>query len=507
MLRTSRRRRGVAGRVDRHGLGAGRRRPAQRAGHLRRQRADARRARAERPPTPADAAPPSAGPARRGAADQPPSSAAARGGAAGGAGGTARDQAVLGDGGGRPAPLRLPGARRTRCRSAASSTCARRARRSRAGTPVRLAAVGAVRAVAARRLPRRAAEPARARLRPRPHELRSDPPPLERQHHDRSAPAAGRARSSARPRTGFTTFSAGRGPNSLLDQMWIRFDVLADACSSPPASSTCAGGRGASGSRPTTCTRSSATRWTCSTRAAGRRCSSCTSPGRRRAGTSTASRVTEDPTDATASLTAGGRRRRARRSSSSARRSASTRSSSATSGRASGIDFSTGIWRLRRLRRRRHPRRRGLQHVVQAPADPVPTAEPPDTTRLIADADSADHRRRHLRRHQPLGRQDAGGGRRELLAQVQRQRPVDRRRRVLLQPAGLRRRLALPGPAVEQHRRAAAELLLHRAALRGAVRVVPGAVLLELHDLHACRRSGTCPIGRSCPASTTRSRC
>jgi len=26
--------------------------------------------------------------------------------------------------------------------------------------------------------------------------------------------------------TGFTTFSAGRGPNSILDQMWIRFDVL-----------------------------------------------------------------------------------------------------------------------------------------------------------------------------------------------------------------------------------------------------------------------------------------
>jgi len=26
--------------------------------------------------------------------------------------------------------------------------------------------------------------------------------------------------------TGFTTFSAGRGPNSLLDQMWIRFDLL-----------------------------------------------------------------------------------------------------------------------------------------------------------------------------------------------------------------------------------------------------------------------------------------
>src|SRR5262249_50695918 len=26
--------------------------------------------------------------------------------------------------------------------------------------------------------------------------------------------------------TGFTTFSTGRGPNSLLDQMWIRFDVL-----------------------------------------------------------------------------------------------------------------------------------------------------------------------------------------------------------------------------------------------------------------------------------------
>jgi len=26
--------------------------------------------------------------------------------------------------------------------------------------------------------------------------------------------------------TGFTTFSTGRGPNSILDQMWIRFDVL-----------------------------------------------------------------------------------------------------------------------------------------------------------------------------------------------------------------------------------------------------------------------------------------
>jgi len=26
--------------------------------------------------------------------------------------------------------------------------------------------------------------------------------------------------------TGFTTFSVGRGPNSLLDQMWIRFDIL-----------------------------------------------------------------------------------------------------------------------------------------------------------------------------------------------------------------------------------------------------------------------------------------
>jgi len=26
--------------------------------------------------------------------------------------------------------------------------------------------------------------------------------------------------------TGFTTFSTGRGPNSLLYQMWIRFDVL-----------------------------------------------------------------------------------------------------------------------------------------------------------------------------------------------------------------------------------------------------------------------------------------
>ena len=42
---------------------------------------------------------------------------------------------------------------------------------------------------------------------------------------------------------------------------------------------------------------------------------------------------------------------------------------------------------------------------------------------------------------------DAGGGRDQLLAQVQRQRRLDRRRRVLLQPPGLRQRLGLPGAA------------------------------------------------------------
>ena len=63
---------------------------------------------------------------------------------------------------------------RTRCRSAARSTCARRARRSRGRPAVRPAAVGAVGALAAGRLPRCAAEPAGAGLRARAHELRSD---------------------------------------------------------------------------------------------------------------------------------------------------------------------------------------------------------------------------------------------------------------------------------------------------------------------------------------------
>ncbi len=85
--------------------------------------------------------------------------------------------------------------------------------------------------------------------------------------------------------------------------------------------------------------------------------------------------------------------------------------------------------------------------------DPAPRCHPTD-----------DLAARHVRGHPPLRRQDPGGVRRQLVAQVQRQRPVHDRRRVLLQPARLRRRLALSrGCCPTTGRHAAAELLLHRA--------------------------------------------
>ena len=108
----------------------------------------------------------------------------------------------------RRGPAPRPTTRRptTRCRSAASSTCARRRTALQGQTPRR---VDAVRAHPARRVPRRPPEPARARLRPRAHELRPDRAAAGRHGHaprlDRTAMGA-LAGGSA---TGFTTFSTG----------------------------------------------------------------------------------------------------------------------------------------------------------------------------------------------------------------------------------------------------------------------------------------------------------
>ena len=78
----------------------------------------------------------------------------------------------------------------------------------------------------------------------------------------------------------------------------------------------------------------------------------------------------------------------------------------------------------------------------------------------------------------------------ELVAQVQRQRPVHDRRRVLLQPAGYSDASLYPGLLLEQHRHAAAELLLHRAGTtrrcsRRCRRRTPGTTRPS-----RCRRSG-----------------
>jgi hypothetical protein len=47
----------------------------------------------------------------------------------------------------------------------------------------------------------------------------------QRQHHGPGT-SGGQGAFVGTSATGFTTFSVGRGPNSLLDQMWIRFDIL-----------------------------------------------------------------------------------------------------------------------------------------------------------------------------------------------------------------------------------------------------------------------------------------
>ena len=72
---------------------------------------------------------------------------------------------------------------------------------------------------------------------------------------------------------------------------------------------------------------------------------------------------------------------------------------------------------------------------------------------------------------------------------------------------GIRGPESLSRPAVQHVEHADAELLLHRPALRRAVHVAPGAVFVELHDLHAVDARRTFQTCRSCRASTTRSRC
>ena len=69
-----------------------------------------------------------------------------------------------------------------------------------------------------------------------------------------------------------------------------------------------------------------------------------------------------------------------------------------------------------------------------------------------------------------------------------------RRRRVLLQPPGYSDTSLYPG-LLSNSTHADAQLLLYRPALRGAVRVVARALLVELHDVHALDARE--PIGQS----------
>ena len=278
--------------------------------------------------------------------------------------------------------------------------------------------------------------------------------------------------------TGFTTFSAGRGPNSLLDQMWIRFDVLQTVFVTAGKQHV----RWGTGRfwQPTDFLHSlKRNPLDVFDARGGTSMLKLHVPWEDKGWNFYGVAVTEDPTDATASLTqvaAGGRAeiiilgaevgidalfKRYQRP-------------------RAGIDISTGIGDFDVYAD--VAIRAGDDFTVRSTSSPRIRCRP--ASRPAGVSHPADDRRRHLRRQESLGRQDPGGVRRELLAQVQRQRPVDGRRGVLLQPAGLPRRLALPWLAVEQHRRAAAELLLHRSPLRGAVRVASRALLLELHDVH-----------------------
>ena len=156
-------------------------------------------------------------------------------------------------------------------------------------------------------------------------------------------------------------------------------------------------------------------------------------------------------------------------------------SSSAISGRARGSTFD-GHRRLRRLRRRRHPRGRRLQHVYKLPADRshLPGARP--------DGTDGQHRRPPPPppTASPLSR--ASRPRRSAASTTHASTTTTtcgRSAPSTSTTSPATPTLALPRPAVERRQRAAAELLLHGPALRGAVPVAAGALLLELHDLHA----------------------
>ena len=466
-------------RVDRHGVGAGGRRSPERAGHLRRQRAGARGTRA----APAHAAGAGARPRRpdaAGAADRrapaarrtPPAAAAATEATANRAR-PGRCSGTVGEGGPEHLsdyqapenPLQIGGQIYLRTQSTALQGDA----------PDRWSLSS--RAVAARRLLRRAPEPARARLHPRAHELRPDRARSTPRRHDRPASAAGRARSPAARATGFTTFSAARGPNvaarpdvdplrhrparvrdrrqaarALGDGALLAADRLPAPAQAQPAGRVRRARRDvdAEAARPL---------------------------GGRGAGTSTRSASSEDPNTASdSSLRRRSRaRRRAPRSSSSAPSWASTRSSSAVRSRASASTSRRASATSTSTPTSASAAGEDFNVVVAgAVDDEVPTASRAPTR--SARRRPTDRRRRHVRASPAVAasrprRWAASTGRASTTTTTcSRSAPSTS----TTSPATPTRR-STRACSSNQTEHAAAELLLHRAALRGAVRVVAGA--------------------------------
>ena len=278
---------------------------------------------------------------------------------------------------------------------------------------------------------------------------------LDVRRPDRPPPVRSRmaatARSSARRPRGLTTFLNLRGPTTLLDQMWIRFDIMNHVfVDGGEAARSSWGTGGASGSRRTTFTPSSATRWTSSTRALARRCSSCMCLGRSAAGTSTPSPSRRIPTRRPSSSSRS-RAPRAPSSSSWSPRSASTHSSSNGQKPRFGVDLSTGIWELDVYGD--VGIRSGQDFCVVTHAMPgapfngggvCPAPGPCAHGNVDPTTIAAHERSVHVQRGASLGREGAGRRGRELVAQVQRQRHVHAGRGVLLQPARLLGHVALP---------------------------------------------------------------